>query len=208
MTAPAITSITPTGGPTAGGTVVTITGTTLTTPTAATINGVAVASFAGIGATSMTVVTPSQATASTGSGTAGAFSPGTAVDIVVTTAGGSSSTGAGDLFDYWDQTFKVGSGQAPAPAPEGKARVVHGYYNLGPSYPTGGFVLVPGLFGFTQVDAVLVGGASLLGKPVAWVPSATAGAGGKLKVFSAIGTEEASGTDLHTDSIMVEVRGR
>ena len=82
---PTVTAISPTGGPTSGGTSVTITGTNFTGATSVTIGGAAVASF--------TVNSSTQITATTPAGTAGA------ANVVVTTPGG-TGTGTG-LYTYY-----------------------------------------------------------------------------------------------------------
>ncbi len=84
IAAPTVTGITPSSGPTAGGTNVTITGTNLTGATGVTIGGAS--------ATSVSVVNSTTITATTPSGTAGAR------DVAVTTVGG-TGTGTG-LFTY------------------------------------------------------------------------------------------------------------
>ncbi|MCA8911483.1 MAG: IPT/TIG domain-containing protein [Planctomycetes bacterium] len=81
--APAITNISPTSGPAAGGTSVTITGTNLSSATSVTFDGNA-ATITGNTATTVDVTTPA--------GSAGA------VDVVVTTAGGSDTSTGG--FTY------------------------------------------------------------------------------------------------------------
>ncbi|AYV46331.1 hypothetical protein CFHF_15635 [Caulobacter flavus] len=83
--APAVTSISPTAGPTTGGTTVTITGTNLSGATAVTFGGTAATGFTVDSATQIT------ATAPAGSGT---------VDVRVTTVGGTSATSAADQFTY------------------------------------------------------------------------------------------------------------
>ncbi len=85
IAAPAVTGISPSAGPAAGGTSVTITGTNLTGATSVTIGGVS--------ATGVTVVNSTTITATTPAGTVGAK------DVVVTTSGG-SGTGIG-LFTYY-----------------------------------------------------------------------------------------------------------
>jgi hypothetical protein len=80
---PTVTEISPTSGPTTGGTVLTVTGTALTTTTSVTIGGTP-ADFGVISSTELTVVTPP--------GAAGA------VDVVVTTTGGSATAVGG--FTY------------------------------------------------------------------------------------------------------------
>ena len=84
--APTITSISPTAGPTGGGTTVTITGTNFTGVTAVTFGGTAAGGFTFVNATTLTATSP-------------AGSPGT-VDIRVTTGGGTSSTSASDQYTY------------------------------------------------------------------------------------------------------------
>ncbi|BDV44551.1 fibronectin type III [Geotalea uraniireducens] len=83
---PAVTGISPTSGPTAGGTSVIITGTGL--------SGASAVKFGANNATSYTVDSASQITATAPAGTAGT------VDVTVTTAGGTSATTASDQFTY------------------------------------------------------------------------------------------------------------
>jgi hypothetical protein len=83
--APAVTSISPANGGTAGGTTVTIVGTGF--------SGVTGVKF-GATAASFTVNSATQVTATAPAGTAGT------VDVTVTTAGGSSAAVAGDRFTY------------------------------------------------------------------------------------------------------------
>lgn len=81
--APTVTTITPSSGPTSGGTAVTVTGTDLTTTQSVTVGGT-VAPFTVINDTELSIVTPP--------GTAGA------ADVVVTTTGGSATAVGG--FTY------------------------------------------------------------------------------------------------------------
>jgi len=83
---PTVTSVTPASGPSSGGTSVVIAGTNLT--------GASAVSFGGTAATTFTVNNPSAITATAPAHAAGA------VDVTVTTAGGTSATGAGDQFTY------------------------------------------------------------------------------------------------------------
>ena len=83
---PAVMSISPTSGPTTGGTSVTITGTGLTGATAVTFGAAAATTYTVNSATSITATSPA--------GTLGN------VDVTVTTAGGTSATVAGDKFTY------------------------------------------------------------------------------------------------------------
>ena len=86
VAAPTVTSISPTAGPTGGGTSVVITGTNFTGATAV--------SFGATAATGFTVNSATQITA-----TAPAGSTGT-VDVRVTTIGGTSATSAADQYTY------------------------------------------------------------------------------------------------------------
>ncbi|MFS2109740.1 IPT/TIG domain-containing protein [Sphingomonas sp. Sphisp140] len=84
--APAITSVSPTAGPTGGGTTVTITGTNLSGATAVT--------FGASPATGFTVNSATQITATAPAGAAGT------VDIRVTTPSGTSATSVADQYTY------------------------------------------------------------------------------------------------------------
>jgi DNA-binding beta-propeller fold protein YncE len=79
-------ALNPSSGPTAGGTVVTITGTNLSNASAV--------SFGGTPATSFSVLGPTQISAVAPPGTAGT------VDVTVTTSGGTSPTGSSDQYTY------------------------------------------------------------------------------------------------------------
>ncbi|MBJ2143629.1 IPTL-CTERM sorting domain-containing protein [Delftia acidovorans] len=83
--APTVTSISPTSGPQAGGTTVTLTGTNLSGATAVTFGATAATGFTVNSATQIT------ATAPAGTGT---------VDVRITTVGGTSATSAADQFTY------------------------------------------------------------------------------------------------------------
>jgi hypothetical protein len=83
---PTVTAISPTSGPTTGGTSVTITGTGLTAATAVDFGTVASPSITANSDTSITAVSPAE-------------SAGT-VDVTVTTAGGTSATSAADKFTF------------------------------------------------------------------------------------------------------------
>jgi hypothetical protein len=100
--APAVAGISPSSGPTAGSTPVTISGTNLTGATAV--------NFGSNGATNVTVVNSSEITATSppGSGT---------VDVTVTTPSGTSATGAPDRFTY---------NASPPPPPPSSQPVVSG----------------------------------------------------------------------------------
>ncbi|SOZ21551.1 hypothetical protein CBM2623_A150027 [Cupriavidus taiwanensis] len=82
---PTVTAVTPSSGPTSGGTAVTVTGTNFVGVTAVRFGGTA-ASFVVNGATSLTATAPAR--------------PAGTVDITVTTAGGTSATSAADQFTF------------------------------------------------------------------------------------------------------------
>ncbi len=83
--APTVTGIAPTSGTTAGGTVVTITGTDLSGATAVKFGSTSATSVTVASSTSITAISPA------GSGT---------VDVTVTTSGGTSATSSADHFTY------------------------------------------------------------------------------------------------------------
>ncbi len=97
--APTVTSISPTNGATAGGTIVTITGTNMSSATAALFGAISVVPSASTG-TTVTATSPAQA--------AGQY------DITVTTASGTSTPVLGDLFTYSDFTESYTSGTTDA----------------------------------------------------------------------------------------------
>jgi hypothetical protein len=84
--APAVTSISPSSGPPAGGTTVTITGTGFTGATKVVFGAVAATSFTVVSSTKITAVSPAQAAA--------------AHNIYVTTPVGTSAPVMADLFTY------------------------------------------------------------------------------------------------------------
>lgn len=86
MVAPAVTSVSPTGGPPAGGTTVTITGTNMGSATAVKFGATNAASIVSNTATQIVAVSPAGASGQ--------------VDVKVTNAGGTSATVAGDKFTY------------------------------------------------------------------------------------------------------------
>src|SRR5439155_11801308 len=85
--APAVTSLSPTSGPTGGGTSVTITGTNFITGASVTFGGTAATGVTVNSATSITASSPSTTT------------PGP-VDVRVTTSGGTSPNTSADDFTY------------------------------------------------------------------------------------------------------------
>jgi len=114
--APTVTSISPVNATAAGGTEVTITGTNLTGASTVTFGGVEATSFTVVNATTITAITP-------------AHSAG-AVDIVITTPGG-SGTGSG-LFTYVTPAPMVTTiGPNSGPAPGGTTVTITGANLLG-----------------------------------------------------------------------------
>jgi hypothetical protein len=92
---PTVTGLAPTSGPAAGGTSVVITGTNFT--------GVSAVSFGGTAATTFTVDNATQITATAPAHAAGV------VDVTVTAAGGTSTTGAADQYTYTGATSACGT---------------------------------------------------------------------------------------------------
>jgi large repetitive protein len=84
---PTVTSITPTSGPSTGGTTVTITGTRFTNTSTVRFGSTAATNVTYVSATSLTAISPSNIAGGT-------------VDVRVTTAGGTSAIVAGDRFTY------------------------------------------------------------------------------------------------------------
>ncbi|MGO9560002.1 MAG: IPT/TIG domain-containing protein [Acidimicrobiales bacterium] len=82
---PTVTKVSPSSGPTSGGTVVTITGTNFASPSSVLFGGVAATNVTVVNATRITAVSPA------GSGM---------VDVTVATPGGTSSTSSADQFNY------------------------------------------------------------------------------------------------------------
>ncbi len=112
VSAPLVTSVSPTTGPTVGGTLVTITGTHLTGATAVMIGGAPVSSFTVHSNTAITATTPA--------GDAGA------ADVVVTTPyGNSGDSGTGD-FTYVGGPVVTSVSPATGPLAGGTRVTVHG----------------------------------------------------------------------------------
>jgi hypothetical protein len=90
---PTVSSVSPNTGSAAGGTSVTITGTNFSAITITNFSGASAVKFGGSAASSFTVNSATQITATSPAGTG-------AVDVTVTTAGGTSATGSSDQFTY------------------------------------------------------------------------------------------------------------
>jgi hypothetical protein len=131
--APAVTALTPTGGPTTGGTSVTITGSNFTGATAVGFGGLAASSFTVVSDTQINVVSPAH--------TVGV------VDVGVTTPNGTSANTAADDFAYSSKlTPAIITWPAASAITLGEA--------LSVSMLTGGVASVPGTFGFTYPSVV------------------------------------------------------
>lgn len=110
--APVVTGINPASGPTAGGTSVVITGSNLTAASAV--------RFGGTAATSFTVNSSTQITATAPAGAVGA------VDVTVTTAGGTSATHANDVFTYVAAPTVTGVSPTAGPVAGGSTVTITG----------------------------------------------------------------------------------
>src|SRR5438876_3302969 len=111
--APAITAISPSSGPEAGGTSVAITGSNFDTATAV--------RFGSSGAVGFTVNSASSITATSPAGSG-------VVDVTVTNSGGSSASGSADRFSY------LTPAPPPPPPPAGAAGEVHFVKTAGSSF--------------------------------------------------------------------------
>jgi hypothetical protein len=108
---PTITGISPTRGPTAGGTSVIITGTNLSGATAVKFGSTNATGFTVNSATQITATSPS------GSGT---------VDLTVTNSGGTSATNSSDRFTYVDAPTVTGISPTSGPTAGGTSVVITG----------------------------------------------------------------------------------
>ena len=109
--APAVSDLSPTGGPLAGGTLVTITGRNLT--------GVTAVDFGATAATDVTVVNSTTITADSPPGTG-------TVNVTVATAGGTSAISASDQFTYLVVPAVAGLSPASGPAAGGTSVTITG----------------------------------------------------------------------------------
>ncbi len=100
--APTVTGVSPSSGPTAGGTGVTITGTGFTGATAVDFGANAATSYTVVSDTEITATSPS------GSGT---------VDVTVTTPNGTSATSGTDHFTYVAPGFQITTSSLPDAVP-------------------------------------------------------------------------------------------
>ena len=110
-TIPTIASISPSSGPVAGGTTITIRGSSFTGASKVLFGAVAASSFTVNSATQITAVSPA------GSGT---------VDVRVTTPGGTSATGTADRFTYQVAPTVTGISATSGPAAGGTSVIIRG----------------------------------------------------------------------------------
>ncbi len=111
-TGPIVNSVSPSGGPIAGGTSVTITGTNLTGASAVKFGTVAATSFTPVSATSVTATAPAEV-----AGT---------VDVTVTTPAGTSATSAADDYTYYGIPTVTGVAPNTGPSTGGTSVTVTG----------------------------------------------------------------------------------
>ncbi|ATH12111.1 cell shape determination protein CcmA [Delftia acidovorans] len=146
--APTVTSISPTAGPTAGGTSVVITGTNFSGTTAVT--------FGATAATGFTVNSATQITA-----TAPAHAAGT-VDVRITTVGGTSATSAADQFTYVAAPTVTSVSPTAGPAAGGTSVVITGTNLSGATAVTFGATAATG---FTVNSATQITATAPAGSP-------------------------------------------
>jgi uncharacterized protein YhjY with autotransporter beta-barrel domain len=170
VAAPAVTSISPTAGPSTGGTTVTITGTRFTGATAVT--------FGATAATGITVNSATQITATAPAGTG-------TVDVRVTTVGGTSATGAADQFTYVAAPVVSSISPTSGPVTGGTTVIITGTGFSGSTAVT---------FGATAATGFTVNSASQI------TATAPAGSAGTIdvRVTTAGGTSVAGPADQYT----------
>ncbi|WP_312317284.1 IPT/TIG domain-containing protein [Stenotrophomonas sp.] len=169
--APAVTGVSPSAGPSAGGTTVIITGSNFSGATAVT--------FGATPATNYTVNSATQITATAPAGAAGT------VDISVTTAGGTSTTSAADRFTYVAAPTVTSVTPTAGPSTGGNSVVITGT-NLGSATAV--------TFGGTAATGYTVNSATQI------TATAPAGAAGTvdIRVTTVGGTSATSAADQYT----------
>jgi len=145
---PVVSSVTPSNGPSTGGTYVTITGSNFI--------GVTAVRFGAMSATSITVVNSSQITAYSPAGMAGT------VDVTVTTAGGISATSAADQFTYVAAPAVTSVSPASGPSTGGTTVTITGTGLSGATAVTFGATAATGFTvnSSTQITATSPAGAA------------------------------------------------
>jgi YVTN family beta-propeller protein len=168
---PTVGAVSPTSGPTGGGTTVTITGANLTGATAVKFGTAAAASFTVASATTITAVTPAET-----SGT---------VDVTVTTPVGTSAANAGDRFTFGGLPAVTALSPSSGPTTGGAAVTISGANFTGATAVK---------FGNTAATNVVVVGASQI---TAAAPASSAGIV-DVTVTTPIGTSATSAADAYT----------
>ncbi len=120
---PVITSVTPTRGPTSGGTSVVITGTNLATATAVKFGANAATSLTVNSNTSVTAVAPARTPLNTN----------VTVDITVTTVGGTSNAVTADEYTYFAPPTVTAVAPSAGPLTSGNSVTITGTNFIGPS---------------------------------------------------------------------------
>jgi hypothetical protein len=170
--APSVTSVSPTSGPTAGGTSVTIDGSDFT-PTST-------VDFGGNPALNVVYVSPDQLTA-----TAPATGSGGPVDVTVTTADGTSATGPSDQFTYAPVVSSVSPSIGPAAG--GTPVTISGTGFLGATSVTFGGVQAPGFTvnqAGTQITVNSPPGSPGIAYVAVTTPGGTSATGGSAQAFT------------------------
>ncbi|HTU19333.1 MAG TPA: IPT/TIG domain-containing protein [Gemmataceae bacterium] len=174
VAAPTVTGLTPTAGPLAGGTSVTITGTGFTGATAVDFGTVAATSFTVNSDTSITAIDPAEA-----AGT---------VHVTVANAGGTSSTSAANQFTYTAAPTVTGLAPNTGPAAGGTQVTITGTGFTGATAVNfGSTVFTPASFTVNSDTSITF-----------TVPAGTAGAQVNVTVTTAGGTSAVSSADLFT----------
>ena len=172
-TGPSVSSVSPTSGPSSGGTSVTVNGANFTGTTAVKFGSVAGTNIVvNGGGTSLTVTSP-------------AGSPGT-VDITVTATGGTSATSAADHFTYdvgyWEVASDGGifSYGAPFYGSTGGVHLNKPIVGMAPTPGSGGYWLVAsdgGIFSYGNANFYGSTGGITLNKPVVGMAATPSGHG-------------------------------
>ena len=169
--APIVSAISPSAGPTTGGTVVTVSGSNFTGATSVTFGGAAASSYTVNSATSITATAP-------------ANSAGT-VDVRVTTAGGTSATSATDQYTYIEAPTVTAVSPKSGPTAGGTTVVITGTGFTGATAVT---------FGATASTSFTVNTATQI---TATSPAHAPGTV-DVRVTTAGGTSATSATDQYT----------
>ena len=154
---PTVTGVSPTSGPTLGGTAVTITGTNLDNPTAVKFGGTNAAVLTPVSATQIIAVAPA--------GSAGAQ------DVRVTTPGGTSATSSADRFTFVPPPTVTGVSPSSGPAAGGTSVTITGTDFTGASAVHFGASQAAG---FSVVNATQITATSPAGAGIADVTVTTA----------------------------------